>query len=214
MPRARHHWLDVAKREQAAEGDFGQLPAELGQSLPRDGRDTCTAQVGFCLHHDDRGTDLGEERRTRRIVTVFAIEYEVRGRQVLLADFDPEPFDALARITQAGGVHQAKWKALDDGMCLDRVTRRARNLRNDRPLRAKPRSSCCSARRRCAGDPASMRSAVASAWSRSILPLRTARRVNSPGVARRAPAVTSAASAAAGTSSPPCVEISTTFSPV
>ena len=78
----------------------------------------------------------------------------------------------------------------------------------------KPRSSCWSARRRCTGEPASIRSAVASACSRSIFPLKTARRVNSPGAAGRAPAATSAATAAAGTTRPPCVEISTTFSPV
>ena len=90
-----------------------------------------------------------------------------------------------------------------------RISPRKAARRSDRP-----RSSWRSARRRCAGEPASIRSAVASACSKSILPLSTARRVNSPGCAGRAPAATSAATAAAGTARPPCVEISTTSSPV
>ena len=61
---------------------------------------------------------------------------------------------------------------------------------------------------------ASIRSATASACTRSIRPFNTARRVNSPGEADRAPAATHAASTSVGTTCPPCVEISTTSSPV
>ena len=88
------------------------------------------------------------------------------------------------------------------------------SLRNASSRRERPRSSCCSARRRCAGAPASIKSAVASACSRSIFPFNTARRVNSPGSAGRAPAAASAATASAGTSRPPWVESSTRSSPV
>ena len=60
----------------------------------------------------------------------------------------------------------------------------------------------------------SIRSATASACSRSSLPLRYARRVNSPGAAARAPAARSASSTLRGVSTPPWVEISTVSSPV
>ena len=49
--------------------------------------------------------------------------------------------------------------------------------------RDSPPSSWCSAARACAGAVASIRSPTASACTRSSLPLSTARRVNSPGVA-------------------------------
>ncbi len=49
-------------------------------------------------------------------------------------------------------------------------------------------SSCSSAACRARGVLARMTSITASAWVRSILPLRKARRVNSPGSAARAPA--------------------------
>src|SRR5581483_7047555 len=53
-----------------------------------------------------------------------------------------------------------------------------------------------------------------SACKRSIFPFDTARRVNSPGSASRAPAASSAAKANAGTSWPPCKLNSTRSSPV
>ena len=61
---------------------------------------------------------------------------------------------------------------------------------------------------------ASIRSATASACSRSMRPLTTARRLNSPGSAGRAPAATHAANTDAGTTRPPCVHSSSTSSPV
>ncbi len=59
-----------------------------------------------------------------------------------------------------------------------------------------------------------MRSAIASACRRSSFPLATARRLNSPGSAARAPAAISASNASAGTSDPPCVVSSIVSSPV
>ena len=57
-------------------------------------------------------------------------------------------------------------------------------------------------------------SATASAWVRSSLPLRKARRVNSPGSAARAPWPNSAATTVAATRLEPWQVISTVSSPV
>ncbi len=61
---------------------------------------------------------------------------------------------------------------------------------------------------------ASIRSATASAWARSSLPSRKARRVNSPGSARRAPASRHTPSSARMTTGPPWPCNSSTASPV
>jgi len=55
---------------------------------------------------------------------------------------------------------------------------------------------------------------MASACSTSSFPLNTARRVNSPGSATRAPRAMSAATTVVATTRPPCVMISTKSSPV
>ena len=68
--------------------------------------------------------------------------------------------------------------------------------------------------RRCASVSAAARSAIASACTRSSLPLRKARRVNSPGSARRSPSRPSAAISAASTARLPCRCNSATSSPV
>ena len=57
------------------------------------------------------------------------------------------------------------------------------------------RAACC--------EPASMRSATASACARSSLSLRKARWVNSPACARRAPSSTARATSASITKGPP-----------
>jgi SAM-dependent methyltransferase len=59
-----------------------------------------------------------------------------------------------------------------------------------------------------------IKSITASAWVRSILPLRKARRVNSPGGALAAPDTKTARNTPWATTTPPCPLISTTFSPV
>ena len=70
--------------------------------------------------------------------------------------------------------------------------------RSSASRRERPPSSWRSAARACAGAVASIRSPTASACTRSSLPLSTARRVNSPGAAGRAPAAWSAASSRVG----------------
>src|SRR5262249_48041318 len=69
-------------------------------------------------------------------------------------------------------------------------------------------------RRAASAAPASIRSAVASACTRSTFRFCRARRVNSPGSAGRAPAATQAATTSPGTSRPPWVAISIWSSPV
>ena len=66
---------------------------------------------------------------------------------------------------------------------------RRRSSRSPQPRYSAPSapSSWRNAWRRCASVSAAARSATASAWVRSSLPLRKARRVNSPGSARRSP---------------------------
>ncbi len=61
---------------------------------------------------------------------------------------------------------------------------------------------------------ASIRSATASAWARSSLPLRKARRLNSPGSASRAPRSRQRASSICMTTGPPWPCSSSTSSPV
>ena len=61
---------------------------------------------------------------------------------------------------------------------------------------------------------AAIRSAMASAWARSSLPLRKARSVNSPGRARRAPERDQRATSCCSTTGLPCACSSTTSSPV
>ena len=89
-----------------------------------------------------------------------------------------------------------------------------RPCRSSASRRDSPPSSWPSAARACAGAVASIRSPTASACTRSSLPWSTARRVNSPGAAGRAPAAWSAVSSRAGASSPPWQESSTRSSPV
>ena len=70
-------------------------------------------------------------------------------------------------------------------------------LRENSPRRerAAPRTAAC--------DDASMRSATASACARSMRPLRKARKLNSPGRASRAPALTASARSRSITNGPP-----------
>jgi len=90
------------------------------------------------------------------------------------------------------------------------ITRsRSSSIRRD-----KPPSSWVIATRCIAREVESIRSPIASACTRSSLPFSTARRVNSPGSATRAPDATRAARTSVGTTTPPCVAISTTSSPV
>ena len=91
-----------------------------------------------------------------------------------------------------------------------------------RPARAGARRGGARGRRRAGGArpapaPARWRRSdrrPPPAWTRSSLPFSTARRVNSPGAAGRAPASWSAASSRAGASRPPWQESSTRSSPV
>ena len=71
-----------------------------------------------------------------------------------------------------------------------------------------------SAWRRCPAVSAATRSTIPSAAVRSSLPCRKARRVNSPGSAGRAPAVTRASATPATTAGPPCRWNSALSSPV
>ena len=74
---------------------------------------------------------------------------------------------------------------------------------------------CARAAARAAASPrALIKSITASACVRSILPLRKARCVNSPGAAIRAPAAKTASSTERATTTPPCPLTSTTSSPV
>ena len=59
-----------------------------------------------------------------------------------------------------------------------------------------------------------IKSATASAWARSMRPLRKARRVNSPGSARRAPRASTASKTSFAGNNPPWQVISTTSSRV
>ncbi len=81
-------------------------------------------------------------------------------------------------------------------------------------LRERLPSTCAIAASCIARDCESIRSPTPSACSTSSFPFATARRVNSPGSASRAPAESRAPSARAGTSSPPCTLSSTISSPV
>jgi len=75
-----------------------------------------------------------------------------------------------------------------------------RNFSISRPSRP---DSCETAASAAASPRAEMRSITASAWVRSILPLRNARRVNSPGSAGRAPAANTARRTSSATTAPP-----------
>ncbi|KAG1086801.1 hypothetical protein G6F40_013863 [Rhizopus arrhizus] len=63
-------------------------------------------------------------------------------------------------------------------------------------------------------SPAAIRSAMASAWARSSLPLRNARSLNSPGRAWRAPSAMQRATSSCNSTGLPCPCSSTTSSPV
>ena len=93
---------------------------------------------------------------------------------------------------------------------------RRRSSRSPQPRYSAPSapSSWRNAWRRCASVSAAARSATASAWVRSSLPFRKARRVNSPGSARRNPCRRSTAMTEASTARLPCRCSSATSSPV
>ena len=91
--------------------------------------------------------------------------------------------------------------------------------------RVRPSTSACTraenspvsernAERAADSDPASMRSATASAWARSSLPFKNARSENSPGRARRAPSASARPSTMSSTTGPPWPCSSSTSSPV
>jgi hypothetical protein len=78
----------------------------------------------------------------------------------------------------------------------------------------KPPRSCCMATSWAAAFCVAIRSATASAWERSILPFRKARRVNSPGWAMRAPLLISRRIISACMNGEPWQLISAVSSPV
>ena len=65
------------------------------------------------------------------IIGLFAVEHEVRRREVFLADLDSKPLNPLANIPQSRRIHQAERKALDHGVRLDGVARGAGDLGHD-----------------------------------------------------------------------------------
>ena len=80
--------------------------------------------------------------------------------------------------------------------------------------REKSPSRLRTAARAAASEPLAIRSAIASAWARSILPLRKARSENSPGRAWRAPSAMQRSSRQRSMTGLPCTCSSSTSSPV
>src|SRR6266576_3465661 len=117
MPCSGHHRLDVAEREQAAEGYFGEPATQLGKTLSRydrnrwaDGRmgRWAVRQVGFRDNFHDRfGTHVRQ-----RIVLMISTEQDKIGRiEIALRYFDSHSLDTLVTLTQPGGVDQTEWEA-------------------------------------------------------------------------------------------------------
>src|SRR5207244_1849873 len=118
---------------------------------------------------------------------------------------DSDRFDLVCRVTQTGGIDDIHGHAVDLNGLTHRVACGARNLSDDSEVfSGKPveerrfsyvrpagqydlKSAAKNAALTAGSVGASIRSATASACARSSLSFRKARRVNSPGSARRAP---------------------------
>ena len=96
-----------------------------------------------------------------------------------------------ARPVRSANSTSSSPKSSSSSSSAANLMRRARNSRNSWE---KPPRSWLRATRWLRAESAAMRSATASAWAKSIAPLRKARLVNSPASARRAPSRSSAAS--------------------
>src|SRR6266536_3160919 len=117
----------------------------------------------------------------------------------------------VCNCAPSSGLMPSSGKSIDASMLARRSTIAPRIVEIFSPNRP---SSCSVAERSARSVRARIKSITASAWVRSILPLRNARSVNSPGRAALAPARRQASRTFAETSVPPWQLISTKSSPV
>src|SRR4029077_2100725 len=97
MARARDDGLDITERQEATERDFRQASPQLSQTRSRYDRDARAGQISFRPHDHHRRMRLRQKRRPERIVALLEKKHKVGGREILLADLDPEPLDSFAR---------------------------------------------------------------------------------------------------------------------
>jgi hypothetical protein len=130
---------------------------------------------------------------------------EDRGEFAAMASMRSKALASTRKSTSSSGKSRVASTSMRRSM---RRSHRPRTSVEKLPVRER------TAERAAAAVEASMRSATLSAWARSSLPLRKARRVNSPGSARRAPSSRQRASSICMTTGPPWPWSSMTSSPV
>ena len=153
----------VARRAGDRRGDRRLAPRELVQQ----------ARLAGVRRPDDRDRDAVAQP----LAAMPVGQMRARSRR-------PAPRCPPRPCVSISGGRSSSGKSIAASRCA-----RRRSSRSPQPRYSAPSapSSWRNAWRRCASVSAAARSATASAWVRSSLPFRKARRVNSPGSARRSP---------------------------
>ncbi len=148
---------------------------------------------------DDHDVQSVAQHQPRRVAASSRRDLRLDGRELLAELRRAEEIDFFLGKIEGG---------FEPGAQVTSASNSRRTDRENSPSRLRM------AARAAASEPLAIRSATASAWTRSSLPLRKARSENSPGRAWRAPSASARRSSRSSTTGLPCACSSTTSSPV